>query len=200
MVILSSGYAPDHEPMRTIRVPPVLPKRVPHNTIAGSPSQIWWALVVILSHSYAPDHGPIRAIRTSTVPSTTGSHESIGADSNMLIWTIRRTPCPAKMGASWYHHWSASWNLMSPCCQDLAGSWYAWCEHGAVDARVQCSQWLRGSEEGVVAQLDRSWEETMDCKKWTKTRLRSNYSYYRILIVEDAQPITYVCKQRWVME
>ena len=27
------------------------------------------------------------------------------------------------------------------------------------------------------------------CKVETKTRLRSNYSYYRILIVEDAQPI-----------
>ena len=32
----------------------------------------------------------------------------------------------------------------------------------------------------------------MDCKKETKTRLGSNYSYYQILIVEDAQPITYV--------
>ena len=28
-----------------------------------------------------------------------------------------------------------------------------------------------------------------------KTRLRSNYSYYRILIVEDAQPITYIHEQ-----
>ena len=28
-----------------------------------------------------------------------------------------------------------------------------------------------------------------------KTRLGSNYSYYQILIVEDAQPITYVCNQ-----
>ena len=27
------------------------------------------------------------------------------------------------------------------------------------------------------------------CKVRTKTRLRSNYSYYKILIVEDAQPI-----------
>ena len=35
----------------------------------------------------------------------------------------------------------------------------------------------------------------MDCKKWTKTRLRSNYSYYQILIVEDTQPITYVREQ-----
>ena len=32
--------------------------------------------------------------------------------------------------------------------------------------------------------------------KGTKTRLRSNYSYYRILIVEDAQPIVYERKQR----
>ena len=36
--------------------------------------------------------------------------------------------------------------------------------------------------------------KTMNCKIQTKTRLRSNYSYYRILIVEDAQPITYICK------
>ena len=35
----------------------------------------------------------------------------------------------------------------------------------------------------------------MDCKIRMKTRLGSNYSYYRILIVEDVQPITYVCKQ-----
>ena len=35
----------------------------------------------------------------------------------------------------------------------------------------------------------------MDCKRETKTRLRSNYSYYAILIVEDAQPITYESKQ-----
>ena len=35
----------------------------------------------------------------------------------------------------------------------------------------------------------------MDCKNKTKTRLRSNYSYYQILIVEDAQPIVYVRKQ-----
>ena len=34
----------------------------------------------------------------------------------------------------------------------------------------------------------------MNCKSKMKTRLRSNYSYYRILIVEDAQPITYICK------
>ena len=35
----------------------------------------------------------------------------------------------------------------------------------------------------------------MDCKNKTKTRLRSNYSYYQILIVEDVQPITYKRKQ-----
>ena len=35
----------------------------------------------------------------------------------------------------------------------------------------------------------------MDCKNMTKTRLRSNYSYYQILIVEDTQPITYAHKQ-----
>ena len=37
-------------------------------------------------------------------------------------------------------------------CQDLAGSWDAWHECGAVNARVQWSQWLSDSEEGVVAQ------------------------------------------------
>ena len=113
--------------MRTIRAPPVPPKRGPHDTIAGLPSQIWWALAVISSHSYAPNHGPIQAIRTSTVPSTTGSHESIGADSNMLIRTIRCTPCPAKMGASRYHCRSASQNLMSPCGDIVVWLYYwAW--------------------------------------------------------------------------
>ena len=65
---------------------------------------------------------------------------------------------------------------------------------GLVSSMVWCFR--RGHEPKLV----RRWEGTVDCKNKTKTRLGSNYSYYQILIVEDAQPITYVHKQEWVME
>ena len=54
--------------------------------------------------------------------------------------------------------------------------------------------WFRGGRSGPSeTEVERN---AMDYKKRTKTRLRSNHSYYTILIVEDAQPITYKCKQR----
>ena len=60
---------------------------------------------------------------------------------------------------------------------------------GSVSLMVRWFRW------GRKPKLDRGWEGTMNCKNKMKTRLRSNYSYYRILIVEDTQPITYECKQ-----
>ena len=86
-------------------------------------------------------------------------------------------------------------------CQDLAGSWYAQRECGNCGCKGSVVQWFCGSEESVVAQMrQRLRGNYLDCKYRTKTRLRSNYSYYMILIVEDAQPITYERKQEWVMK
>ena len=59
-------------------------------------------------------------------------------------------------------------------------------------------QWFRGGHSSPK-ETEVKWN-CCDCKKEMKTRLRSNYSYYAILIVEDAQPITYKCKQRGVTE
>ena len=71
-------------------------------------------------------------------------------------------------------------------CQDLAGSWYAQHEHGGCGCKGSVFQWFRGSEESVVAQERQKLRgDHLDCKWETKTRLRSNYSYYAILIVED---------------
>ena len=59
---------------------------------------------------------------------------------------------------------------------------------------VSMVQWFRGGRSSPSeTEVKR---DTMDCKRKMKTRLRSNYSYYRILIVEDTQPIVYRCKQR----
>ena len=53
--------------------------------------------------------------------------------------------------------------------------------------------WFRGGHSGPSeTEVERN---AMDCKRRTKTRLRSNYSYYTILIVEDAQSIAHKYKQ-----
>ena len=53
--------------------------------------------------------------------------------------------------------------------------------------------WFRGGCSGPK-ETEVEWNH-LDCKRETKTRLGSNYSYYAILIVEESQPITYRCKQ-----
>ena len=53
--------------------------------------------------------------------------------------------------------------------------------------------WFRGGRSSPSeTEVERN---AMDCKRRMKTRLRSNYSYYTILIVEDTQPIVYEHKQ-----
>ena len=53
--------------------------------------------------------------------------------------------------------------------------------------------WFRGGRSSPSkTEVERN---AVNCKREAKTRLRSNYSYYTILIVEDAQPIVYECKQ-----
>ena len=47
-------------------------------------------------------------------------------------------------------------------------------------------QWFSGLDEGASPNWIEDERESMNCKNKTKTRLRTNYSYYRILIVEDA--------------
>ena len=91
----------------------------------------------------------------------------------------------------------AKWVPLSRPCSVLVCLTWAWC----CGTRVQWSQWFsefRGERSSSKETEDE--RKQCDCKRETKTRLRSNYSYYRILIVEDMQPIVYECKQRWVME
>ena len=52
-----------------------------------------------------------------------------------------------------------------PSCQDLAGSWYAQCEHGDCECKGSVVWWFRGSEEGVVAQKRQKLRGNyLDCK------------------------------------
>ena len=44
------------------------------------------------------------------------------------------------------------WQVCEAACQDLAGSWYARCEHGRCGCKGSVAQWFCGSEEGTVAQ------------------------------------------------
>ena len=55
--------------------------------------------------------------------------------------------------------------------------------------------WFRGGHSSPKEETEVEWNH-LDCKNRTKTRLRSNYSHYVILIVEESQPVTYEHKQR----
>ena len=58
---------------------------------------------------------------------------------------------------------------------------------------VQWFLWFRGGHSSPSeTEVERN---AVNCKRRMKTRLKSNYSYYAILIVEDVQPITYEDKQ-----
>ena len=53
--------------------------------------------------------------------------------------------------------------------------------------------WFRGGRSSPK-ETEVEWNH-LDCKREMKTRLRSNYSYYTILIVEEPQLIVYEDKQ-----
>ena len=78
--------------------------------------------------------------------------------------------------------------------QGFSGSMVQWFNGSVVQwFSGSMVQWFRGGHSGPSeTEVERN---AMDCKRRTKTRLRSNYSYYTILIVEDTQSIAHEYKQ-----